>query len=135
MLNESMSLKVLLPHQVYLDSANVQRLVVQTLQGSLGLLPHRLDCTAILKPGILCYQTVDDGERYIAIDAGVLVKTGSQVNLSVRNAVSGHDLSTLRQLVEQQFLQVDAQEQLMRSELLKLEGGFVRRYLEFQRGR
>jgi F-type H+-transporting ATPase subunit epsilon len=134
-MNHAMTLKVLLPHQIYLDCAQVQRVVVQTLQGSLGLLPHRLDCSAILKPGILCYETAADGERYIAVDAGVLVKTGLQLQVSVRNAIAGNDLSTLHRQVEQQFLQLDAQERLMRTELLKLEGGFVRRYLEFQRGR
>ena len=130
-----MTLKVLVPHRVYLECAAVQRAVVQTLQGSLGILPHRLDCVAILVPGLLCYQTQDAAERYLAVDGGVLVKTGTQLCVSIRNAIGGDDLAMLRRQVEQQFRQQDEQERLLRAELLKLESGFVRRYLEYQHGR
>ena len=43
-------------------------------EGSFGLLPHRLDCVAALVPGILTYETKEDGTVYLAVDQGVLVK-------------------------------------------------------------
>jgi len=130
-----MTLKVLVPHQVHVQCAAVQRVVVQTLQGSMGILPHRRDCVAILVPGLLCYQLPGEAEHYVAVDSGVLTKTGAQLCISARNAVSGVDLTMLKQQVERQFLQQNEQERLLRAELLKLESGFVRRYLEFRRGR
>jgi F-type H+-transporting ATPase subunit epsilon len=134
MADVGMRLRVLLPHRVHADCTGVQRIVVATRQGSMGLLPHRLDCVAILVPGILCYETTAAGERYLALDAGVLVKTGSDVAISVRNAIGGVELASLRARVEQEFVALDAQERLVRGELAKLESGFMRRYLEFHRG-
>src|SRR5665647_3099771 len=70
----SMKLKVLLPYQVYAEIAGVKRIVAETPQGSFGLLPYRLDCVAVLEPGILTYETEAGGEVYVAVDQGVLVK-------------------------------------------------------------
>ena len=72
----SMNLKVLLPFGVFAEKTGVSRIVAETREGSFGLLPHRLDCVAALAPGILIYETEADGEVYVAVDEGVLVKTG-----------------------------------------------------------
>src|SRR5210317_2134186 len=71
-----MNLRVLLPFQVFADKSGVSRIVAETRAGSLGLLPRRLDCVAALAPGILTYETEAEGEVYVAVDEGVLVKTG-----------------------------------------------------------
>jgi F-type H+-transporting ATPase subunit epsilon len=112
----------------------VKRIVAQTLQGSFGLLPHRLDCTAALSPGILIYETEAEGEVYLAVDQGVLVKAGSEVLVSVRNAIGGSDLDKLHEAVKQEFLSVDEQEKNVRSVLAKMESGFIRRFMEMQHG-
>ena len=52
-----MNLKVLLPFQIFVEKKGVKRIVAHTLQGSFGLLAHRLDCTAALAPGILTYES------------------------------------------------------------------------------
>ena len=72
----SMDLKVLLPFQIFAEKTGVSRIVAETREGSFGLLPHRLDCVAALAPGILTYETKSDGEVFVAVDEGVLVKTG-----------------------------------------------------------
>ncbi|MDZ4097568.1 MAG: F0F1 ATP synthase subunit epsilon, partial [Methylophilaceae bacterium] len=99
---------------------------------SFGLLPHRLDCVAALEPGILIYETESDGEVLVAVDEGVLIKTGLDVLVSVRRALGGADLGQLRDTVEQEFLTLDEQEQSMRLVLTKLEAGFLRRFASFQ---
>jgi F0F1-type ATP synthase epsilon subunit len=81
-----MQLKVLLPSQIFADKTGVSRIVAETREGSFGLLPHRLDCVAALVPGILTYETQTDGEVFVAVDEGILVKTGSDVLVSVRRA-------------------------------------------------
>ena len=108
------------------------RIVAQTSQGSFGLLPHRLDCAAALAPGILIYETDADGEVYLAIDQGVLVKAGSDVLVSVRNALCGAGLSQHHETVKREFLNLDVQEKNVRSVLAKMESGFIRRLMEFQ---
>ena len=47
-----MRLKVILPHQLFLEQTGVKRIVLDTTSGSLGILPRRLDCVATLVPGI-----------------------------------------------------------------------------------
>ena len=110
----------------------MKRIVAHTLQGSFGLLPHRLDCTAALAPGILTYETESEGEVYLAVDQGVLVKAGMDVLVSVRNAIGGTDLDKLHEAVKREFLNVNDQEKNVRSVLAKMESGFIRRLMEFQ---
>ncbi len=126
-----MNLKILLPFKVFAEKTGVLRIVAGTREGSFGLLPHRLDCAAALAPGILVFETEAEGEVYIAVDEGVLVKTGADVLVSVRNAIGGMDLGKLREAVEQEFLNLDEQEKSVRSVLAKLESGFIRRFAVF----
>lgn len=128
-----MHLKVLLPFQVFADKQDVKRIVAEAPSGSFGLLPRRLDCVAALAPGILTYETAADGQVFVAVDEGVLVKTGLEVLVSVRHAIGGPDLGQLRAAVEREFLTLDEREKSVRSVLAKLESGFVRRLMEFRR--
>ena len=127
-----MNLEILLPFRVFAEKSGVLRIVCETRDGSFGLLPQRRDCVAALAPGILTYETAAEGEVFVAVDGGVLVKTGPDVRVSVRRAMRGADLGQLRQAVEQEFLALDAQEQNVRSVLVKLETGFLRRFAKLQ---
>jgi len=128
-----MNLKILVPFQVFAEKTDVSRIVAETREGSFGLLPHRLDCVAALAPGILIYETDADGEVFVAVDEGVLVKTGPDVLISVRGAIGGTDLGQLRDSVEKEFLTLDENEQSVRSVLAKLETGFLSRLAAFHR--
>ena len=128
-----MNLKVLLPHGVFDEKTGVSRIVAETREGSFGLLPQRLDCVAALAPGILIYEAEAGGEVYVAVDEGVLIKTGRDVFVSVRNAIAGTDLDQLRQVVEQEFRRRDEREQAVRSVLMKMESGLIRRMADFHR--
>ena len=127
-----MNLKILLPFQVFAEKTGVSRIVADTHAGSFGLLPHRLDCVAVLTPGILTYESQADGEVFVAVDEGVLVKTGADVLVSVRRALGGADLGQLRVLVETEFKTLDEQETSVRSVMAKLEAGFLHRFASFQ---
>jgi F-type H+-transporting ATPase subunit epsilon len=127
-----MNLKILLPFQVFAEKTGVLRIVAETREGSFGLLPHRLDCVAALAPGILIYETESDGEMFVAVDEGVLVKTGPDVLVSVRGAIGGTDLGQLRDAVDREFLTVDKHEQSVRLAVAKLETAFLRRFATFQ---
>jgi F-type H+-transporting ATPase subunit epsilon len=127
-----MNLKILLPFQIFAEKIGVSRIVAETRAGSFGLLPHRLDCVSALAPGILIYETEAEGEVYVAVDEGVLVKTSFTVFVSVRNAIAGTDLSQLRAAVEREFLNLNEREQSVRSVMAKMESGFIRRLAEFE---
>lgn len=126
-----MNLRILLPFRIFADKNGVVRIVAETSAGSFGLLPNRLDCVAVLIPGILIFEMKEEGEVYVAVDEGILVKTGTEVLVSVRNAIEGNDLASLRESVKKEFLNLDAQEQNVRRVMAKMESGFIRRFAEF----
>lgn len=129
-----MNLKILMPSHIFAERTNVSRIVAETPDGSFGVLPQRLDCVAVLSPGILTYENESDGEVYFAVDEGVLVKTGPDVLVSVRNAIAGTNLNQLREAVEQEFLNLTEQEKSLRQALAKMESGMIKRMAVFQNG-
>ena len=128
-----MKLNILLPSLVYAEKDEVTRLVVETSQGSYGILPHRLDCVAVLVPGILTFETQAEGVAYAALDMGVLVKIGADVHISVRRAVFGAELGRLRETVQREYSVLDQTEREVRQLSEKLENGFLRRVVELHR--
>jgi F-type H+-transporting ATPase subunit epsilon len=130
-----MNLCILLPFKIFARLENVSRIVAETLQGSFGLLPHRLDCVAALVPGILSYSTPGSATNYLAIDRGLLVKRGDDVCISVRRAIRGASLSELHEAVVRAYLTVDAQERETRNAISKMESGLIGRIAELHRER
>lgn len=126
-----MNLRVLLPFEVFAEKSGVSRIVIETRDGSFGILPRRLDGVAALSPGILIYETKAEGEAYVAVDEGVMVKSGLDVLVSVRRAIGGSDLGLLRDSVEKEFLAVDEHERSVRMVMARLETGFLRRLADF----
>lgn len=129
-----MHLKILLPFKVFEDIKNVKRIVVETTAGSYGILPQRLDCTAALVPGILLYETERDDVKYIALDEGIIVKAGTDVLVSVRNAIGNAPLGKLRTMIEKDMMQLDEIEITARSVMAKLETGFIRNFQRLTKG-
>jgi F-type H+-transporting ATPase subunit epsilon len=130
-----MNLKILLPFEIFAEKTEVLRIVAETREGSFGILPHRLDCIAAIAPGILTYETKEDGAVYVAVDEGVLVKTGADVLVSVRHAIGGTDLGHLHDAVKREFLALDEQKRSVRDALTKMEGGFISRFAEYKNAR
>lgn len=129
-----MQLKILLPSRIFAEKQGVKRIIAKSAQGFVGFLPNRLDCVLALTPGILTYENEAEGEVFIAVDEGVLVKTGADILISVREAIGGHDLNTLHEAVLQDFIKESEQERHMRFALSKLESGFIQRFAELQHG-
>jgi len=130
-----MHLRILLPSEVFADKPDVVRITANTSAGSLGLLEHRLDCVAALVPGIMIYETKQDGVVYLALDEGVIVKTGADVLVSVRQAIGEEDLGKLRDAVKSTFLALDKEERSVREAVTKMEVGFIGRFAEFEHER
>lgn len=127
-----MNLKILLPYKIFADIKAVTSVVMETSAGSYGLLPQRLDCVAALVPGILSYKTENEKETYVAVDEGVMVKAGTQVLVSVRNAVGGADLGKLGELIKSDFSNLDETEREAKTVIAKLERGFIYSFDKFR---
>jgi F-type H+-transporting ATPase subunit epsilon len=128
------NLRILLPFSVHADTRDVRRIVAETNDGSYGSLPHRLDCVMALGPGILMYETAGGNEEYVAVADGVLVKSGADVLVSVRNAIAGDNLARLRATVEKEFRAVNEEEATMKSALARVEGDLIQRLADLHHG-
>jgi F-type H+-transporting ATPase subunit epsilon len=126
-----MNLKILVPFRIFLNLEGVSGIVAETPEGSFGLLPHRLDCVAALVPGVLAY-TLGNEISYIAVDQGVLVKSGADVTVSVRQAIKGTSLSELHETVKRQYMSLDQQERDVRTAIARMESALLGRFAEFQ---
>jgi F-type H+-transporting ATPase subunit epsilon len=126
-----MNLKVLLPTEVLVQE-DVAKVTAEAHNGSFCLLPKHVDFVAALVPGILSFETAGGREAFVAVDEGILVKCGEEVMVSTRNAMRGPDLGQLRRTVEERFKVLDDREKTARSAMVKIEAGFVRRFLEIQ---
>jgi len=130
-----MNLTILLPFGIFARLDDVSRIIVETLEGAFGLLPHRLDCAAALVPGILSYTTNADDTTYLAVDEGALIKSGDCVSVSVRRAIAGSNLNDLHEAVVREYRTLNAQEREMRSVIAKMESGFIGRLTQLRHER
>jgi F-type H+-transporting ATPase subunit epsilon len=126
-----MHLKLLLPGETLIDTA-VTKVVAEGEDGQFCLLPRHVDWVAALVPGLLLYTTSDEVEHPVAVDTGTLVKCGPEVLVSVRAAVTGLDLESLRATVELEFRQLSEQDRQVRSALARLEASALRRFVELR---
>lgn len=126
---DRMQLRVLAPTNIVVDEP-VTKIVAEAENGSFCLKPRHVDFVAALVPGLLAFEPESGGERFMAIDEGILVKSGPDVSVSVRHAVIGPDLGGLEQTVHEQFEVLDDRERVARSAIAKLEADFVRRFLQ-----
>ena len=126
-----MDLKVLLPDKI-IWRGKVKKIIGEALNGSFCLLPAHIDFVTILVPGIFYTVSEDNVETYLAVNEGILIKTGSEVTVTTRNAVPGEDLDSLKKQVAQDFQKINEQDRHARNVLQKLEADFVRRFLDLE---
>ena len=106
---------------------------MQTYKGSFGIWPQRLDCVAALAPGIFTYETGPGQVNYLALEEGVLIKSGQDVMVSVRNAIGGADLGKLRESVEKDFKEISEREKNVKAAMAKLESSFIYNLEKFRK--
>ena len=126
-----MRLKLLLPNEILIDEP-VQKIIAKAYNGSFCLEPRHVDFVSALVPGLLMYISETGQEAFVAIDEGTLVKCADEVLISTYNAVRGDDLATLRDTVENRFVQLDDIERIARSALARLEAGVIRRFIQMK---
>jgi len=127
-----MRLKILTPDRIFLDREGITRLVLETLDGKLGLLARRLDGVAPVAPGMLTWETADGRRDAVAVDEGILVKQGEEVLVSVRHAVAatGTESGSLREAVTGQIEAMRESDGGIRKALALMESRFIRQWHE-----
>jgi F-type H+-transporting ATPase subunit epsilon len=133
-MTDTMTLDIILPYQQYMHHSDVTGIIAETDSGSMGLLPHRLDCVVTISPGIIVFRKESGNEIWVAVDNGFLLKTGLTVTVSVRNAFSGPDPVNLKRIVREEFSTISDIDIKVREIMQKLESNFIRSIVEMHHG-
>lgn len=126
-----MNMKILTPGEIFSEE-EVEKIIVEGVNGYFCLLPGHIDYVAAIVPGILFYTVAGGEEIFVAVDEGLLVKKDREVFISVRSVIKGAGLGGLKRAVEEKFDILDNHEKRARSILAKLEVDFARRFLELK---
>ncbi|MEC4804300.1 MAG: F0F1 ATP synthase subunit epsilon [Jaaginema sp. PMC 1079.18] len=99
-----MNLKILLPTEVLLD-LEVTKITAKANNETFCLSSNHTDFAIALVPSILSFEADCHSPMFVAINEGLLFKSGSEVLVATIQAVWGGDLKQLQQAVESKFLE------------------------------
>ena len=126
-----MNLKILLPAEIFLNE-EVTKVVAEAENGFFCLMSQHVDFTTSLVPGVFSYSTAGGEDAYLALDIGTLVKKGSDILVSTRNAYRSPELGHLKEVVIAQFKEIDERERKARTAAARLEVDLLRRFIELR---
>ena len=127
-----MQVTLRLPTRTLFDGRAIE-LAAVAQDGAVGMLPNHTDFVTALVPSVLTLTVPGGEELFFGIDEGLLVKKGHSVDVAIRRGVQGESLETLRETVENTFVQIDEDERVARTALSRLEANIVRRFADLRR--
>lgn len=128
-----MNIQLSIPTSVLLRKS-VEKIVADGRHGNFCVLPRHTDYIALLVPGILVLTDESESEAFFANDHGLLLKRGNDVFISVRRAIPGDSLESLKHTVEDRFVRLDESDRACQTAVASLEANFLRRFLAIQKG-
>lgn len=131
---ENMQVCLRLPTRL-LHNGPARKLFAVAEDGAFTLLPNHADHVAVLIPSVLVLTGDQNEELFFGIDHGLLVKHGHQVDVAVRRAVQGDNLTALGETIRTAFEEADETERSARTALSRLELGIVRQFSELRKPR
>lgn len=136
MSEQQMHLKIMIPEQI-MEDMKVVKVIAEAFNGFFCLKPRHIDFTTALKPGILYYYSIEEGEsreHLMAVNRGILVKCGRDVRVSVLNATKSDNLEKLHHRVHDEFLRIQNTEQSATYALRNLEMDLIQHFIELEKG-
>jgi F-type H+-transporting ATPase subunit epsilon len=125
-----MRLHVVTPASVVID-ASADKVSTEAVDGAFTLLPRHVDFVAALVQGLLTY-VLDDVERLVAIDGGILVKHDRTVHVATGEAIRGDDAADLQRSLSTSLDASSEAERRTRSAIAHLETDAIRRLMELE---
>lgn len=126
-----MRLLLSVPTGVLVDE-KVSKVMAESDFGSFAMLEQHADIAALLVPGLLAYHLPDGREVFVAVDHGLLVKTGDQIRTACQRAVVAGDLGSAAETVRNRFQVRSENEKRARTALIHLETEILRRVGELR---
>lgn len=124
-------LKIMEPKQIIADQ-QVDKIIAEAPNGFFCLKPRHVDFVSALKPGILYYYQ-GEREKIMAVNRGIMVKCGSEVSVSVLNAIAGDDLDKLQGQVREEFTRIEKAEEEASSALRNLEAELIQHFIGLEK--
>ena len=125
-----MHLHVVTPGRVVIDTS-ADKVSTEAVNGAFTLLPRHIDVVATLVPGLLSY-VLDDVERLVAIDGGILVKRDRAVRVATGEAIPGDDAADLQRSLSTSLEDSSDLERRTRAAIAHLETDAIRRLMELE---
>ncbi len=126
-----MKLRVLTPTEVILEE-EVTHVTAEDVTGSLGIRPGHAALVTPLAVGIVIARAAAGGERYVAVNGGVMIVTGEEVEIVSRHAVASSDLAHLEGTVLEAFDKEEHDDRTNKVAFEKMRLNLMRRVLDVE---
>ncbi len=126
-----MQLEVLVPDEVVVQ-AEIRGLRAADASGQFGLRPGHQAFFTVLVPGVLTYATTDGRERYVAVDAGLLLLEDDRVSVVTRDAVAADRLEDVGDAAAAMLAARQDAERAARAAFAELEVSLLRELLRVE---
>lgn len=126
-----MNLKLILPSKILIDT-EVEKITIEGEEGSRGILQNHIDAAVSVVPSIMSYHE-DGTEKFAAHDEGILVKQGSKLLFSTKQAVINNKLGRLKEILESEIKSLSKIEKNSKSAVAMLESNIIKKFREQQR--
>jgi F-type H+-transporting ATPase subunit epsilon len=124
-------LRVLTPTEVILEE-DVTHVTAEDVTGSLGIRPGHATLVTPLAAGIVIARAAGGGERYVAVNGGVMIVTGEEVEIVSRQAVASSDLAHLEGTVLEEFDKEEHADRTNKVAFEKMRLNLMRRVLDVE---
>lgn len=119
-----MNLKIITPLETfYLE--NITKIQAEGTEGYFAILPKHADYVSSIITSIFSFEK-NGKKEFFAVDSGILVKYGDNVDFSVRNAIKGQNLIDLKKQMELTFKEMEEDDKKTKTALASLEGNIAK---------
>ncbi len=126
-----MRLKIIEPFKIILDE-EVASLSIEGGEGSFTVRERHIDLISEIVPCIVKYSR-GGNESYAAVNSGILLKEGENINISTKDCVLSDNLEELYDVVSDRYRASDEREKEIKTGLMKLEKRIMRGMLELEK--
>lgn len=127
-----MRVRVQTPTRLVIEIVGIRSITCETGMGRRTIEPRRLDGVVALVPGILTLRSSTGDRSETAIDEGILVKSGSEVVVSVRHALTAPTNQPLPAALRQELQEIRDREAELRTAIEELETRFMKQFAEIR---
>jgi F-type H+-transporting ATPase subunit epsilon len=127
-----MKLRIMTPTELTLE-LEAAHVTVEDMSGSLGIRPHHTSLVTALVPGIVAVRGTGGEDKYAAVNGGVLVVHGGDVDIVSREAVVSNDPARLDSEVVAGFEREEAADRTNHVAFEKMRIRLMKSVLDFDR--